>query len=123
MCWKVQVRFLGGKGATRAPYLSDQQAVSKMEQSEVIEDDTLERVAKVLGVSSDAIKNFSEEAMFNNINNIFHDHSTLNNSNYQCTFNPIDKIVELYNEKVQLLERLLQSEKEKVELLKGQKKD
>lgn len=34
-------------------------------------------------------------------------------------FNPIDKIVELYNEKVELLERLLQAEKEKIELLKG----
>jgi len=36
-----------------------------------------------------------------------------------CTFNPIHKIVELYDEKVALLERLLQSEREKVELLKN----
>jgi len=31
----------------------------------------------------------------------------------------IDKIVDLYDEKVALLERLLQSEREKVELLKS----
>jgi len=92
-----------------------QQAISKLEQSENVEDETLEKVAKVLGVSPEAIKNFSEEAIFNNINT-FHDNSSLNDYssllNYQCTFNPIDKIVELY-------ERLLKSEQEKNELLKG----
>jgi hypothetical protein len=41
--------------------------------------------------------------------------------NYYPTFNPIEKIVSLYDEKVALLERLLQSEREKVELLKQQK--
>jgi transcriptional regulator with XRE-family HTH domain len=92
-----------------------QQAISKLEQSENVEDETLEKVAKVLGVSPEAIKNFSEEAIFNNINT-FHDNSSLNDYssllNYQCTFNPIDKIVELY-------ERLLKSEQDKNELLKG----
>jgi transcriptional regulator with XRE-family HTH domain len=85
-----------------------QQAISKLEQSEKVEDETLERVAKVLGVSAEAIKNFSEEAVFTNISNTFNDTSYL--INYQ--FNPIDKIVELY-------ERLLKSEQEKIELLKG----
>ena len=47
---------------------------------------------------------FTEDSVFNNINN-FHDHSIQNN------FNPIEKVIELY-------ERLLQSEREKVELLK-----
>ncbi|UEG54883.1 helix-turn-helix domain-containing protein [Mucilaginibacter daejeonensis] len=94
-----------------------QQAISKLEQSENVEDETLEKVAKILNVSPEAIKNFSEEAVFNNINT-FHDNSSLNDYssllNYQCTFNPIDKIVELY-------ERLLKSEQEKVELLKNSK--
>lgn len=80
-----------------------QQAVSKMESSEVVDDERLKQVADVLGVSVEAIRHFSEEALFNNINNTFHDHSAL--VNYQ--FNPIDKIVELY-------ERLLKSEQEKV---------
>eukprot|EP01036_Dinobryon_divergens_P004019 gene4019-5307_t len=39
-----------------------QQSISKIEQSEVVEDATLERIAKVLGVQPEAIKNFSEEA-------------------------------------------------------------
>ncbi|RYZ27232.1 MAG: XRE family transcriptional regulator [Chitinophagaceae bacterium] len=85
-----------------------QQAVSKMESSEVVDDERLKQVADVLGVSVEAIRHFSEEALFNNINNTFHDHSAL--VNYQ--FNPIDKIVELY-------ERLLKSEQEKVALLQA----
>jgi transcriptional regulator with XRE-family HTH domain len=93
-----------------------QQTVSRMEQSETIEDEVLDKVAKVLGVPADAIKNFSEEAMINIIANTF-THSTVNGINYFPTFNPIDKIVALYDEKVALLERLLQAEKEKNELL------
>ncbi|MFN0256969.1 helix-turn-helix domain-containing protein [Pedobacter ureilyticus] len=95
-----------------------QQAVSKLEQSEEIEDSTLEKVAKVLGVTSEAIKEYSDEAVFNIISNTFHntssDNSTLiaSSLNYQPTFNTIEKIVELY-------ERLLASEREKIELLKG----
>jgi len=98
-----------------------QQAISKIEQSEDIEDSTLEKIAAALGISIEAIKNFNEDAVFNIISNTFNsnDSSTLNAINAQCSFNPIDKVVELYNEKVALLERLLQSEREKIELLKN----
>lgn len=95
-----------------------QQTVSKIEQSETIEEQLLEQIAQILGVTAEGIKNFSEEAVFNIISNTFNntssDNSTLiaSSLNYQPTFNTIEKIVELY-------ERLLQSEREKVELLKG----
>ncbi|WP_443947389.1 helix-turn-helix domain-containing protein [Pedobacter sp. AW1-32] len=94
-----------------------QQAISKLEQSEDIEDSTLEKVAKVLGVTTEGIKQYSDEAVFNVISNTFHntssDNSTLiaSSLNYQPTFNTIEKIVELY-------ERLLASEREKIDLLK-----
>jgi transcriptional regulator with XRE-family HTH domain len=91
-----------------------QQSVSKIEQSEVVEEATLERIAKVLGVQPEAIKNFSEEAVFNYFNN-FHDSST-GDFRQHCTFNPLDKVVEFY-------ERLLQSEREKTEILKGKTRD
>jgi transcriptional regulator with XRE-family HTH domain len=94
-----------------------QQAVSKIEQSAEVEDSALEKIAGILGVSAEAVRNFSEEAVFNIIGNTYHDNSS--SLNYQCSFNPIDKIVELYNEKVALLERLLLAEKEKNELLNG----
>jgi transcriptional regulator with XRE-family HTH domain len=98
-----------------------QQAISRIEQSEQVEDEALERIAKVLGVTPEAIKLFSEEAIFNNIQ---HNADTATGNtivNYQFQFNPIEKIVELYDEKVTLLERLLASEREKVELLKEKK--
>ncbi|MFC4211633.1 helix-turn-helix domain-containing protein [Pedobacter lithocola] len=87
-----------------------QQAISKLEQSEEIEDSTLEKIAAALGLPTDAIKNFNEEAVFNIIGNTFTDSSS-NNNNYLCTINPLEKIIELY-------ERLLASEKEKNDLLK-----
>lgn len=70
----------------------------------------------MLGVSAEAIKKFSEEAVFNIINNTFQDSSS-NNNNYLCTFNPLDKLIEVYTEKEQLYERLLQAEKDKVAYL------
>jgi transcriptional regulator with XRE-family HTH domain len=51
-----------------------QQTVSRMEQSEEVERERLEKVAKILGVSPDTIKNFSEEAVVNYFNT-FHDNS------------------------------------------------
>ncbi|MNQ46874.1 helix-turn-helix protein [compost metagenome] len=94
---------------------TSQQAVSAIENSETVDEQKLIEVAKVLGVSVEAIKNFSEEAVFNYFNT-FND--TVSNSsfgqgsnnNYDCTFNPLDKVVELY-------ERLVQAEKDKVEYL------
>ena len=99
-----------------------QQAISKLEQSEVIEDSTLEKVAKVLGVSAEAIKNYSDEAMITSINN-FHDNSSNQGqqigSNNVCNFNPLDELMKALNANKELYERLLASEREKVEILKG----
>ena len=91
-----------------------QKKVSLLEGKEEIEPELLEQVAKVLKVPSDAIKNFDEQAAINVIANTFTDESFSHNvfSPNHCTFNPLDKVVELY-------ERLLQAEREKVEMLKG----
>ncbi|MCV2486963.1 helix-turn-helix domain-containing protein [Flavobacterium sp. SH_e] len=89
-----------------------QQTVSNIEASENVDDEKLNQIAKALEVSVEAIKNFSEENVINYFNNIY-DHgvfNTGNNSHNYCTFNPLDKVVELY-------ERLVQAEKDKVEYL------
>lgn len=93
-----------------------QQTISKIEQSEEVEDSMLEKIGKVLGVTAEAIKNFSEEAVINIIANTVNNHDQAASVFYNPTFNPLDKVVELY-------ERLLKSEQEKVELLKSVKKD
>ena len=118
-----KIRELRGmKQETLAAELGiSQQAVSKIEQGADVDGEALEKISKILGVPADAIKNFNDDAVLNIISNTFtsQDTSTLNAINFQPSFNPIDKIVELYNEKIVLLERLLQAEKEKNELLKG----
>ncbi|KQN34317.1 transcriptional regulator [Pedobacter sp. Leaf41] len=94
-----------------------QQSISKLEQSEEIEESTLNKIAEVLGVSADAIKNYSDEATISFIANVYNDQSASYGHYYN--FSPIEKIVNLYDEKIALLERLLASEKEKVEMLKS----
>jgi len=98
-----------------------QKRVSLLEQKELIEDDIIEQVAKILKVPSEAIKNFNEESALNIISNTFtsNDTSTLNAINYQPTFNPLDKVIELFEENKKLYEQLLASEREKVEILKN----
>ncbi|MGQ7944364.1 helix-turn-helix domain-containing protein [Flavobacterium sp. WC2509] len=96
-----------------------QQTVSSMENSETIEEEKLKEIAKALGVTPQAITNFSEDAVFNFFNNFYDNSSSQGNSFNQgmfATFNPLDKVVELY-------ERLVQAEKEKTEYLERLFKD
>lgn len=114
--------LLGVKQEALAIELGDdwnQQKISLLEQKEVIEPGLLEQVAKALKVPAEAIKNFSEEAAIFNIQHNY-DGSTLNQSpnyqyNDQCTFNPLDKVIELYErmikEKNELIEKLMEERK------------
>ncbi|KAF2330443.1 helix-turn-helix domain-containing protein [Flavobacterium ginsenosidimutans] len=96
---------------------TNQQAISGIEGSETIDDSKLSKIAEALGVTVEAIKSFSEENVFNYFNTF---NESVSNSNFGhnniCNFNPLDKVVELY-------ERLVQAEKDKNEylekLLKG----
>ena len=92
-----------------------QQTVSSIEGSENIDDEKLKAIAAVLGVSPDAIKNFSEDAVFNIIGNTYDNGST--SVNHGCTFNPLDKLLEAFEENKKLYEKLVEAEKEKVALL------
>lgn len=103
-----------------------QQKISKIEQSENVDDETLEKMAEALGISREAIENFDEEKAVYIVQNSY-DNSAASNFNYNCSFNPIDKWVEAIeeikklNEKnTNLYEKLLKSEQEKVALLKEQ---
>jgi transcriptional regulator with XRE-family HTH domain len=93
-----------------------QQSISHIEQSETIDDEKLDKIAQALGVTKEGIENFSEEAIFNIISNTYNNTSNDNSSliasslNYQPTFNTVEKIVDLY-------ERLLKAEQEKISYL------
>ncbi|MDV4072562.1 transcriptional regulator [Elizabethkingia anophelis] len=92
----------------------NQKKISLLEQKESVEKDILEQVAKILKVPTEAIENFDEEQAISVIANTFTD--SFNNStnafayNNNCTFNPLDKMVELY-------ERMLEQQKEMIEKL------
>jgi transcriptional regulator with XRE-family HTH domain len=98
-----------------------QKRVSLLEQREVIEDDILLQVSQILKVPVEAFKNFTEEAAINIISSTLHDNAGSINNNCTLTFNPIDKWLEVLEENKRLYERLLDSEREKVELLKQSK--
>lgn len=118
----ARIRELRGmKQETLAEELGmSQQSVSSLEKSETLEDEKLERVAKILGVTKEAIENFSEEKVINFFNN-FNDNSFSNSQGTfaanNCTFNPLDKLVEAYEQNKKLYERLVQAEKDKVAYL------
>jgi len=99
-----------------------QQSFSEMEKRELIEDAVIEKVADALKVPAGAIKNMTEEAVMNYIytfndkveNSGGYGSFAATNNNTDCSFNPIDKIVELYEEKMKLYERMLKEKEEKV---------
>ena len=94
-----------------------QQTISNIENSEEVDEEVLFKIAEALEVSVEGVKNFSEDTVLNIISNTFtsNDTSTLNAINIQPSFNTVDKIVELY-------ERLLQAEKDKLAYLEQLKK-
>lgn len=116
--------MLGLKQDALALALGDdwnQKRVSLLENKEVIEPEILTEVAKALKVPEEAILNFDEEKAIHNIQNNY-DNAVIHGGptvNYNCTFNPIDKLVELFEENKSLYERLLQAEKEKSDALKA----
>jgi transcriptional regulator with XRE-family HTH domain len=95
----------------------NQKKISLLEQKEVIENDMLQKISEALKIPVEAFQNFDEQQAINIISNTFHDikdNSIATAMNYQCNFNPIDKVVELYDEKIALYERML---KEKDEMM------
>jgi transcriptional regulator with XRE-family HTH domain len=108
--------MLGIKQDALAVGLGDdwnQQKISLLEQKETIDAPLLQQISAALKIPVEAIQNFDEEQAINIISN------TVNNSDsasgnslfsYQPTFNPIDKMIELY-------ERMLQQQKEMIEKL------
>lgn len=105
-----------------------QQQISKLENLEVIDEPTLDVVAKALGVTSEFIKNFKEEKAIYNIQH--NNDNATQNANYVHTANyqPVEKIVEIFEkfiaedkQKTALIEKLtsaVASLAEKVEVLK-----
>ncbi len=89
----------------------NQKKISLLEGKETIEPQLLDEVAKALKVPVEAIKNFDEQSAINIISNPFSDfkdNDIASTMNYQCSFNPIDKIVELYEKMLKDKEAIIE---------------
>ena len=85
-----------------------QATLSGYEKKEKLDMEVLERIAKALDIPVEAITELEQGTSVNIFSGSWSDYSVAQNNN--PTFNPIDKIVELYD-------KLLEAEKEKVKLL------
>ncbi|PRB02044.1 transcriptional regulator [Chryseobacterium sp. MYb7] len=92
----------------------NQKKISLLEQKETIEEDILEKISQILKVPVEAIENMDEEQAVNIIANTFDNGSILNGINNNPSFHPIDKVLQLHEEKIALYERML---KEKDEMM------
>jgi transcriptional regulator with XRE-family HTH domain len=92
----------------------NQKKISLLEQKETIENQLLEKISEVLKIPVEAFQNFDEEQAVNLISCTFSDNAMFNNRIEVQNINPIDKIVQLHEEKIALYERML---KEKDEMM------
>jgi transcriptional regulator with XRE-family HTH domain len=95
----------------------NQKKISLLESKERIDDNLLEQVANALHVTPEAIKSFNDEVAINIVSSTLNDNAGSINNSCTLTFNPIERWLEAMDENKKLYERLLQSEREKVELL------
>jgi transcriptional regulator with XRE-family HTH domain len=93
-----------------------QQAVSQLEQKEMVDREIFEKIAGLLGVPSDAIRNYSEETAINVISNNYHHQSS--SISYYPSFNFLQKWLEVLEENRKLYRQLVEAEKSKAELLR-----
>lgn len=93
--------------------------ISRLEQKETIDAPLLQQIAEALKIPVEAIQNFDEEQAVNIIANTFGDNACVGNPNSTFNFNPVDKLIQLHEEKIALYERML---KEKDEMMNELKK-
>ncbi|WPO83453.1 helix-turn-helix transcriptional regulator [Chryseobacterium sp. JJR-5R] len=95
----------------------NQKKISILEQKEVIDDHILKAISNVLNIPVEAFQNFDEEQAINIISNTFHDEAFIGNSGGTYNINPIDKLIQLHEEKIALYERMLKEKSEMMDRL------
>lgn len=114
--------MLGIKQDALASDLGDDwnpQKISLLEQKESIDTGILQQVSAVLKIPVEAFRNFDDEQAVNIIANTIDNGAIGYQRNDACTFNPIDKIIQLHEEKIALYERMLKEKDEMMARLEG----
>lgn len=87
---------------------------SLIESSNFVDDQIIFQIAQIFNVTPDVIKEFNENQAFYSIENKIDNTAIHENAHgIHQVFSPVEKVIELY-------ERLLASEREKIEILKNQ---
>lgn len=90
-----------------------QATLSGYEKRDKLEQDILDKIAKALDIPVEAITELEVGTSINIYSGTWQDNAVTNH----YTFNPIEKIVELYDEKIALYERMLKDKEEAISLL------
>jgi len=85
----------------------NQQKVSLLEQKEIIDANLLKQISSVLKIPAEAIQNFDEEHAVNVIANTFNQEAFIGNSGGTYHINPLEKLIQMHEEKMTLYERML----------------
>ncbi|HCO66575.1 MAG TPA: XRE family transcriptional regulator [Dysgonomonas sp.] len=96
-----------------------QATLSLYEKKEKLEAEILDKIAKALDIPVEAITELEQGTAINIFSGTWQDNAITN----QYTFNPIEKIVQLYDEKIALYERMLKEKDEAISLLHDVLKD
>jgi len=121
--------MLGIKQDALAADLGDdwnQQKVSLLEQKETIDPALLQQISSALKIPAEAIQNFDEEQAINNIiANTFNENAYFAGHSATYNVNPLEKLIQLHEEKIALYERMLKEKDEMMERLEKliEKKD
>ncbi len=95
-----------------------QATLSGYEKKDKLDQDILQKIAKALDIPIEAITELEQGTAINIFSGTFSDfkdNAAIFNS--YPTFNPIDKVVQLYDEKITLYERMLKEKEEAIALL------
>lgn len=107
----------GVKQDTLAEQIGVSQAtLSAYEKKDKLEPEVIAKIALALDIPEEAITELGEATSINIFSGTWQDNANANGQNYNPTFNPLEKVVELY-------ERLLKAEQEKVAMLQEVLKD
>ena len=95
----------------------NQKKISMLEQKDVIEDDLLKAISNALKIPVEAFQNFDEQAAINIIANTITNNDNGAVYNHNPVFQPIDKLIQLHEEKIALYERMLREKDEMMDRL------
>jgi len=96
-------------------YRESQKKISLLEAKETIDPKLLQQISAALKIPVEAFENFDEEQAVNVIANTFGENASFNFGTMHV--HPIDKLVEIHEQRIALYERMLKEKEEMMEEL------